>query len=158
MKLPTRQRGLAVVEFSLVATTALVAVIGLIEIGRVFFTLNALEEATRRGARVAAVCAVNDAQIANIAIFSTSGTPGVSSLVGGLTPSNVVVEYLNDNGTVLADPIANYGNIAYVRVRIANLQHRLLIPIFFRTFTLPAFATTLPRESLGVYPTGVSTC
>lgn len=152
------QHGLAIVEFAIVATVTFVVLIGVIEVGRVFFVFNALEEATRRGARVAAVCQVNDPAIANITVFSSALSPGSSTLVGGLTSGNVVVEYLSNVGAAIADPIARYGEIAFVRVRIANYQHRLLIPIVARTFTVPPFTTTLPRESLGVYSTGISRC
>ena len=153
-----RQNGIAIVEFAIVGAMTFVVLIGVIEVGRVFFTFNALEEATRRGARVAAVCEVNDPAIADITVFSSALAPGSSTLVGGLTSGNVAVEYLTSAGGVIADPIGDYGDIAFVRVRIVNFQYQLLIPIVARTFTVPPFATTLPRESLGVYPTGTSTC
>ncbi len=157
-KVRQRQSGIAIVEFAIVGAMTFVVLIGVIEVGRVFFVLNALEEATRRGARVAAVCEVNDPAIADITVFSSALSPGNSTLVGGLTSGNVVVEYLTSTGAAIADPMADYGDIAFVRVRIVNYQHQLLIPIVARTFTVPPFATTLPRESLGVYPTGTSTC
>jgi TadE-like protein len=149
-----RQQGLTTVEFAIVALLALMTMLGSLEIARAFFVYNALAEATRRGARVAAVCQVNDPAIKQIASFNASGTP----LVGGLTPANIAVEYLNATGGVLADPMGSFGLINYVRVRIVGFTHTLLIPLFFTTFPTPSFATTLPAESLGVWPGGFSPC
>lgn len=153
-----RQHGLTTVEFAIVGLVAMVVLFGVIEVARVFFVLNALEEATRRGARVAAVCPVNDPAIAEIAVFNPSGGGATSSIVGGLSTANVVVEYLDGAGVAVADPVGNFGAIAYVRVRIVNFQHTLIIPMFLRTFTTPDFAATLPRESLGVSREGVFAC
>ncbi len=50
------QRGAAMVEFALIALLFFIILFGIIEFGRAFFTYNTLVEATRRGARVAAVC------------------------------------------------------------------------------------------------------
>jgi hypothetical protein len=149
-----RQQGLATVEFAIVALLALMTLLGSLEIARVFFVYNALAEATRRGARVAAVCQVNDPAIGQIASFTASG----NSLVGGLTPANIGVQYLDASGNVLADPVGSFGLITYVRVRIVGFTHTLLIPLHFTTFPTPNFATTLPAESLGVWPGGFSPC
>jgi hypothetical protein len=153
-----RQQGMTMVEVAIVGLVAMMTLFGVLEIARVFFVFNALDEATRRGARVAAVCQVNDAAIAEITVFNPSGGGPNSSMLPGLTTGNVVVEYLDQNGIALADPIASYGLIRYVRVRIANFVHQLFIPLFVRNFTTPEFATTLPAESLGVWPGGFSPC
>jgi hypothetical protein len=149
-----RQTGLSTVEFSIVALLAFVVLFGVIETARAFYVLNALDEATRRGARVAAVCQVNDPAIAQIASFNASGNP----VVGGLTPANIAVDYLDASGNVLSDPMGSYGLIRYVRVRIVGFTHQLLIPLFLRSFTAPSFSATLPAESLGVWPGGYSPC
>lgn len=149
-----RQKGITTVEASIVAMLALIILFAVLEMGRVFFVWNALEEATRRGARVAAVCQVNDPAIAQIASFTASGTP----IVGGLSPANIQVSYLDMNGNLLPDPAGTFGAIAYVRVRIVNYVHQLLIPLFFTSFTAPPFSAVLPAESLGVWPGGYSPC
>jgi Flp pilus assembly protein TadG len=136
----------------------MVALFAVFEIGRVFFVFNMLEEATRRGARLAAVCQVNDAAIAELAVFNTSGGGSTSPLVPGLDTGNVEVAYLDDAGATVGNPVDNYDQIAFVRVRIVNFQHQLLIPLFIRTFTTPTFSTMLPRESLGVSPDGITPC
>ena len=157
MKSPRHQRGLVAVEVAVVGMIAMVALFAVFEVARVFFVFNTLEEATRRGARLAAVCPVNDPAVPELAIFNTSG--GASSpLINGLTTSNMEISYLNDLGAVVGDPVGNYADIAYVRARIVNLQHQLLIPLFVRTFFTPSFSTTVPRESLGVSKDGVTPC
>jgi hypothetical protein len=149
-----RQQGITTVEAAIVTLLALISLFGVLEVGRVFFVFNALEEATRRGARVAAVCQVNDPAIAQIASFNASGSP----VVGGLTAANIAVDYIDFAGNIVGDPIGSFGAIEYVRVRIVSFTHQLLIPLFVSSFTTPAFAATLPRESLGVWPGGFSPC
>jgi len=144
------QAGTTSVEFAIIGLVAMVVLLALLEFSRLVFELNALNEATRRGARMAVVCPVNDPAIAQVAVFNAPGSGGASRIVSGLTTANVVVEYLSDVGGVVASPGANFLNIRYVRVRIANLQHTLLIPLKNVTFTLPGYPTTLPRESLGI--------
>jgi hypothetical protein len=148
-----RQHGITTVEFAIVGLLVFVVLFGVIEIARAFFVYNALEEATRRGARVAAVCQINDPAIAEIASFTASG----AGLVGGLGAANFVVEYLDGSGNPV-DPVAKYGAIAYVRVKVQNFTHSLFIPLFTSSFTTPEFSTTLPAESLGVWPGGYSPC
>ena len=130
-----------------VGMVTMIALFSVIEVARAFFVLNALDEATRRGARVAAVCPVNDPAIGEITVFNTSGGGAASPLLPGLSTGNVAVEYLDGGGATVADPNGNYADIAYVRVRIVNFQHTLIIPMFLRTFTTPDFAATLPRGS-----------
>ena len=150
------QQGLATVETAIVALLALITLFGTVEVSRAFFVHVTLEEATRRGARVAAVCQVNDPAIREITVLSSGGA--TSDVIFGLTTANVVVQYLDQAGNPLPDPMAAYGLIAYVRVRIVNFTHQLLIPLFTRNFLTEDFETTLPAESLGVWPGGFSPC
>jgi hypothetical protein len=153
-----KQRGLASVEAAIVGLVAMITLFGVLEVARVFFVMNALEEATRRGARVAAVCQLNDAAIAEVTVFNPSGGGANSALLSGLTTGNVVVEYLDQAGNVLGAPGGSFGLIRFVRVSIQNFTHQLIIPLLARTFTMPNFATTIPAESLGVWPGGFSPC
>lgn len=154
----SRQRGLAAVETAIVGMLAMIVLFAVFEIARVFFVINALEEATRRGARVAAVCQINDPAIREIAIFNDSGVSGESPLLYSLNTANVVVEYLDGNGGAIGDPAGNFLDISFVRVGIVDYQHQLIIPLFMRTFDMPAFTTTIPRESLGVTREGFTNC
>jgi Flp pilus assembly protein TadG len=144
------QGGTTTVEFAIIGIVAMVVLFSLLEFSRLVFELNALNEATRRGARMAAVCPVNDPAITQVAIFNAPGSGGASPVITGLTASNVAVDYLNQTGGVIGSPAANFLQIRYVRVRMTNLQHTLLIPLFNLTLALPAYPTTLPRESLGI--------
>lgn len=142
-----RQQGLAAVEFALAGAVALLLLFAALEMGRMLYVWNSLSEATRRGARMAAVSCPNDAIIKDIALFGAAGS-GVSSspVVTGLARGNIAVEYLEPDGE---------GKPTQVRVSIVGYQHALLIPNFPgfpelpSTITAPSFATTLPAESLG---------
>lgn len=146
----TLQTGTTTVEFAIVGLLAMVVLFAVIEFGRLVFVVNALNEATRRGARMAVVCPINDPAIAQVAVFNAPGGSGASPVVGGLTTSNVDIRYLNQAGLPVASPAANFTQIHYVQVRIVNFQHTLVIPVYNLTFTLPSYPTTMPRESLGI--------
>jgi Flp pilus assembly protein TadG len=144
------EQGVTTVEFAIVAGVLFMVMFGVIEFGRALFVANALTESTRRGARLAAVCQVGDAAPAQVAIFARAD--GTSLIAPGLTTGNVVVSYLNQAGAPLADPVANFTQIQYVRVRIVNYRMQLLIPFVMPDFLMPEFSATLPRESLGYAP------
>ena len=149
-----RQHGLATVEFALVAVVLFMMIFGVIEVGRAFFVASVLDEATRRGARMAVVCPINDPAIAQAAAFD-------NLLIPGLDASDIVVEYLDDSNAVVANPgvAAEFITIRFVRVRVVGFQHQMFIPLVtaLSQFTMPEYATVLPRESLGIPRTGVVT-
>lgn len=148
MGAPRNQRGTTVVEFAVVATVFFMILFGLIDFSRLYFDVAALDEATRRGARLAAVCPINDPYVAQTAIFGGGGNQ--STLVPGLGTQHVSLQYLDVNGDVVGDPAgAGYGSIRFVRVSIQNFQVQTLIPGFQNVITLPSFETTIPSESLG---------
>lgn len=151
------QKGLATVEFAVVAVVLLTVILGVIDISRLYFSVAALNEATRRGARVAAVCPVNDPAIAQIAVFNTSGDTGSSPIMSGLQPSHIDVQYLDSSGTAVGNPGGvGYLDIRYVRVRInGGFQLQTFIPGLSQFISVPDFAATLPRESLGIPRVGV---
>jgi hypothetical protein len=137
-----RQRGTTTVEFAIVGVFVVTLLFAIIEFGRIVFTLNVLQEGARRAARVAAVCAVDDAAVAHAAVFMT---------LPGLTTPKVVVDYLNQSGAPLGNPAgADYPLIRYVRVRIVDYSFPIAIPFINPMFAAPEFSSTLPRESLGV--------
>jgi Flp pilus assembly protein TadG len=141
------------VEFAIIGVVMLTVLFGVIEVGRAMFVLNALGEATRRSARMAAVCPINDPAIAQVGLFNRPGQTG-NRVVANLTAANFAIEYLSSNG-VVTDPVGNFAQIEFVRTRIVNFQHQMLIPFATYLFTPPEFATTLRRESLGVPRDGV---
>ena len=149
-----RQHGLSTVEFALVAGVLFILIFGVIEVGRAFFVASALDEASRRGARMAAVCPVNDPAIAQAAAFN-------NAMIPDLDAGDVVVEYLDVAGGNVGAPgtAAGFRLIRYVRVRIVGYQHQMFIPflVALPPFFMPEFAAVLPRESLGIPRTGVIT-
>ena len=152
-----KQSGLYIVEFAIVGFAALLILFGSLEVSRMMFTLNLLEEATRRGARVAAVCTLNNPAIAEATIFSHDGI--TSSVLPNLTTANVDIQYLSDTGAPIADTSGNnYYDIAFVRVQIVNYTHTMILPGFDLSFETRGYPTTIPRESLGVSKTSISTC
>lgn len=156
------QRGLTTVEFSIVGIVLFLVLFGIIEFGRALYTVNILTAAARRGARLAAVCPVNDPYPARAAVFAADGTN--SAVVPGLTTTNIMIEYLDVNGTVISSPSPNFSDTAYnfyeiryVRAQIVNFSMPLMIPLLDTTLTLDGFSTTIPRESLGVPRSGTIT-
>ena len=145
-----RQSGATTLEFAIVGATALLVLFSMIEFGRAVFVLNTLSETTRRAARVATVCPINDPAIIEVALFNPAGGGTDSRIVGGLTPGNIAIEYIGNDGAVITDPVANFSQIRFVRARVVNFQHQMLIPFADFIFTTPDFVTTLRRESLGV--------
>ena len=145
MKKLKTQQGMATVEFALVALVLFTMILGVIEIGRAFFVTSLLDEATRRGARVAVVCPINDPAISQVAAFN-------NTLIPDLDAGDFIVEYLDDTNAVVAnpaDPLA-FRTIQFVRVRVVGYQHQMFIPFLSAIFGMPEYATVLPRESLGV--------
>jgi Flp pilus assembly protein TadG len=150
-----QQNGVTTLEFAIVGLLLFVILFAVIEFGRALFVMNTLTEATRRGARLAAVCPVGDPKPASAAVFDT-GT-GRSAVVSGLTSANILIEYLDINGTVIGAPGANFSQIRYVRASVVGFSLSLVIPTIMPTLPMSGFTTTLPRESLGIPRSGVVT-
>ena len=145
-----RQRGITMVEFSIIGVLLFMLLFGVIEFGRLMSTFATLGESTRRAARLATVCPVNDPGITSTGLFG--GLPGFSS-------ANLQIQYLSASGAVLGSPATtDYLNIAYVRVRVIGYSISLAIPPINPSITAPAFAVTLPREALGVTRTSTYAC
>lgn len=145
-----RQKGAETVEFAMVALVFFALLFAVLEFGRALFVWNALTEATRRGARMAAICPYSSAVPAKVAIFdAVSGSLGSSSIVAGLKPSMVNVRYLNQAGSVEA----NQSLVRFVEVGITGYSYQFIVPLWGSTVTMPPFTTTLAAESLGAVPT-----
>lgn len=124
------QRGVAAVEFALVAVILFTLLFGITEFGRVLFMMNTTTEATRLGARLAVVCD-KDAPVV---------TARMTALAGFLNPSNINVTYIPGGCSV--------NTCQYVTVSVTGLTVRSLVPLIPINFDMPAFSTTLPRESM----------
>ena len=145
MTFKLRQEGLSTVEFALVAAVLFTLIFAVIEIARAFFVSSALDEATRRGARMAAVCPINDPAIFQAAAFDNTVVPDLDA-------GDITVEYLDTAGALVVNPAALTGfrQIRYVRVRVVGYQHQMIIPFVSTLIIMPEYATVLPRESLGI--------
>ena len=150
------QSGVYTVEFAFSIAICMFLLFGIIETGRLLYTWSALNLVTQRGARVAAVCPINDEKIAQIAIFANSST-GSSKIIPGVGPENISVSYFDKSGATSTA----YEDVVFVNVAITGYTHNLLIPILQsddmeRSILAPSFSTTLPVESLGYDPTSGS--
>lgn len=127
-----KERGAAAVEFALVLSAFLLLLIGIMEMGLVFYTYNSAVEATRSGARLAVVSPVYDPAIKD----------DMRAILPQLTDTQIDIQYTPDGCTA--------GTCEFVTVSINGLT---VTPIFIPggKLTLPYFSTTLPRESLGVH-------
>jgi Flp pilus assembly protein TadG len=146
----TRQKGIYTVEFAIVGAALFLIVFGAIEVARAMFAYNTIAEATRRGARVAAVCSPADwATARRAAVFGTAD--GESPILKGLTTGMV---------DVVAVPDPETGATVAVQVSITGYEHRLLIPFVNVTLGEEVFTstTTIPAESLGYAPPGPNPC
>ena len=126
------QRGVAAVEFALLAPLFFAFLFGIIEMARVLYLMNAATEATRLGARVAVVCDMNDTAIVT----------RMQDMLPGLVAGNVNVTY-RPAGCIQA-------NCQTVSVSIIPGTYSIntFIPFLPFAVDLPNFTSTLPRESL----------
>ncbi|MGA3800259.1 TadE/TadG family type IV pilus assembly protein [Pseudomonas fluorescens] len=144
-------RGVYTVEFAFIGVLMFTLLFGVVEMGRLYFTVNALDEVVRRGTRLAAVCDINDEAVLRRAIFNAADDAGNSQLIGDLATTHLTLTYLDVNGALVANPATNDGfrAIRYVQLSLQNFVFNLFIPGFGVPITLPTFRATLPRESLG---------
>jgi Flp pilus assembly protein TadG len=101
---PTRQRGVAIVEFTIVLPILVVLILVVAEIGRVFLHYNTLTRAARDSARYVASNALNGAsqsinvsttaavysEAQNLVAYGHVSSSG-SSLLTGLVPADVTI-------------------------------------------------------------------
>jgi Flp pilus assembly protein TadG len=149
------QGGVATVEFALTASVFIMMIVGIISGAHLFFTHNAMVEATRRGARYAAnQCKPNLSgcpnsagtieRVQNVVLY---GTPvaGTTTLVHNLQRDNVTVTYSSDFSVA-------QGNVS---VKIDNYSYTFAVS--GTSIAMPKYQTTLTGESAGFVP-GQFTC
>jgi Flp pilus assembly protein TadG len=146
------ERGASMVELAFSGVAFLMAMFGLLEMGRYMTTQNTLAEAARRGARYAASQKLTDTsgtptpvnRVKNMVVYKQT-TTGTTPVAQGLTVSNVVVTYPNNT--------ANWNiKAGEVTVSIENYQFSLTIPLMATTFTLKPIKATASAESAGYEP------
>lgn len=98
------------------------------EFSRWLFTLNAASEATRLGARMAAVCDMDDPQIKE----------KMRVILATAAETQISIEYLPAG--------CSLNTCTMVQVSLVNVTFTPMIPFFGVEVPLPAFTTNLPRE------------
>jgi len=176
---PSRQAGSTAIEFALLALVFFIFVFGILEVARLLFVFNTLQEVTRRAAAAAVNVYPNDtnaiAQLKRTAIFRN--TPGELVLASPVTDQHVHLDYLTidlsvippsswpenaaaNKQTCLLDPHAS-NCIRFVQARIcvpgnANrcdvVTSRMLIPIINAQIPLHRATTIATVETLGYIP------
>lgn len=134
---PSRQRGVAAVEFAIVASLLFTVLFGVMEMGRLLWTWNAATEATRLGARLAVVCDIDRGMNAPI-------KSRMQDMLPALTDANITISYLNPANTV--DPSCTNATCKAARVSLSGFTHTTIIPFVPLSLTLPPFSTTLRKE------------
>lgn len=108
------QRGVAAVEFALIAIPFFLLLFGAMEFGRLLFLWNTAQEVTRNAARQAVVSSFDNASILAIkraAVFRVSA--GTLPAAPEISDTRVVIRYLNATGGVASPmPIDSGDNIA----------------------------------------------
>ena len=126
-----RQRGVAAVEFALLASAFFVLLFGVVELARLMYLWNAAAETTRLGARTAAVCDLGASAV----------KARMRTLLPMLTDAEIDVSY-SPSG-------CSASSCSFVTVRLAPTRPvQTAIPFLPLSVSLPAFSTTLSRESL----------
>ena len=135
--------GGSLIEFTVIATVFFMMLVGIVSAGNLYYTHNALVEATRRGARYAVMNpSGSNTAVTNVVLYGTP-TPadGATSLIYNLQPNNVVVNYAGLNvaqGTVT--------------VTIVNYRFPFVLPTSTTSITMPPYRTTLTGECAGFIP------
>lgn len=160
------ERGTTMAEFALIASVFFMIIFAIIEFGRLLYTHNALTDATRRGARYAALHGEDKITCAqNVVIYgesrvdpNTCAATG-SPLINGLAIGNVSVVYEGaDDDNNPSTPATSYGtNLGTATVTITNYTFNLSIPFARQTLQMPPYTTTLTAESAGEEPSPIAT-
>jgi Flp pilus assembly protein TadG len=130
------QHGVVAVEVGLVMTLFVAMLLAITDLTQLLWTWNAAAEATRLGARLAAVCDLNDPVIKR----------RMRQQLSSLADNHITIEYFRP-GSVAAcvadDPV---NACRAVRVRITGYQYQLTRGLLPLSVSMPDFRTTVPRE------------
>ena len=137
------ERGGTLLEFTVIATVFFMMLVGIVSAGNLFYTHNALVEATRRGARYAVLHPTGSTTaVKDVVVYGTDApAPGATSLIYNLQPSNVTVTY---SGLNVAQ--------GTVSVTITGYSFPFIVPTATTSITMPPYRTTLTGESAGFIP------
>ncbi|MGR4988944.1 TadE/TadG family type IV pilus assembly protein [Vibrio rotiferianus] len=155
----SKQKGVTQVEFSIIAVSVLIVIFVILEFAAYFYSVQMVNEVTRRAARLATVCYVADRD-------DIPSMPAVVSIYpSGFNANNLEITYLDQNGNTvdvsgfLSTPMADstvldatLTQIKYVKARAINYSFQFVVLSFLINAigTTPNFETILPAESLGI--------
>ena len=176
--------GTAAVEFALVAVIFFTLVFGIIEVSRLLYVFNTLQEVTRRGAAAAVNVYPRDtaaiAKVRQYAVFRDS--PGELILAQPVTDQHIRLDYLAYDLSVIpqgswpscaaqnrqicmANPHSS-SCIRFVQVRVCDpahtddcypVQYQVLVPLVPLALPMPKAETIATVETLG-YQAGMPPC
>ena len=132
------RRGSAFVEGALILTIVLFTLIGIVDVGQVLLTHQALVERLRAGARWAVVNAYSEGGIRNVVIYNTPSPVDGAKPILGLTSEMVQVSLLS-TGT----PEAR------IEVRIVNYPFRFFTPLIKGVYVAQRLRISMPVEGQG---------
>lgn len=137
------ERGGTLIEFTVVATVFFMVLVGIVAAGNLYYTHNALVEATRRGARFAVLNPTGSTTaVRNVVMYGTPApAAGATPLVYNLQPGNITVNYQGLN-------VAS----GTVTVSITGYTYPFVIPSSSTSIAMPPYRTTLTGESAGFIP------
>ena len=146
----SRQKGATAVEFALVLLIFLTFLLAVVDFSRMLYTWNAANEATRAGARYAAVCddRNNRAQV----------LARMQAMLPQLTNANLNMVWEDELGSTSCTTATCVG----VTVTIEGLNYRWISPIAglaaLAPMPMPTFRTYLPREIMHQDPNSATIC
>jgi len=131
-----RRRGSGLVESSLVALVFLVTLIGIFDLGQIFFVHQTFVERVRKAARYGVVNTFSETAFKNMVLYNQTSVPeGRTSGIFGLTPDMISVTQL-DVGT----------NEHRVVVAINNYPYRFFSPLIAGVFSGRPITVSLSSE------------
>ena len=139
----TGQSGATMIEFALVLIIFLMFLLAITDFSRMLFTWNAANEATRAGARFAAVC------------DTKANKPAVLARMQNLLPqiSDINLAWEDKDGNTNCNTTTCIG----VTLTIVDLNYQWISPIAgaaakLSPIPMPTFSTYLTREIMGQDP------
>jgi Flp pilus assembly protein TadG len=137
-KNPKGRRGQALLEMSLVLSTLLLMLIGIVDFGQFLFFHQVLTDRARAGARYAAVNPYDATSIQNVVVYNSPTAPsGSPTGLFGLIPSNVTVT-----------PTPSTGIPNYVQVKISGFPIHLISPFLTKSYTPRNIIATRQTENI----------
>lgn len=156
-----RQRGVATVEFALISLIFFTLLFGALELARMLYIYNTLQEVTRRAAREMTVRWITqESTVKTLALFGAPTLPGGAMI----NSSSINIEYLaadgnavtsfpddpSDNLSACGDAMRTASCIYSVRVSINPVNYSPMLALFnFLNISLPASSVTMHAESMG---------